>query len=109
VPAFLAPPVYVLRVPHVQHVEGAGKRLRVLRHADKMHVVVHEAVGPYIKPVFAAIGLQPFQILDKILICLKDGLPVIASLGYMMRISFGYGSRYSWHVVTLVFLSLLSK
>jgi len=103
VAAYVAPPVYVLRVPHMQHVEDAGKCLFMLRHADKMHMVIHQTIGPDIKPVFAAIGLQPFQILDKVLIALKDGLPVIASLGYMMRISFCYGSRYSWHAVTVVF------
>jgi len=47
-------------------------------------------------------GSTTVQILDKILIALKDGLPVIASLGYMMRISFGYGSRYSWHAATVL-------
>ena len=48
-------------------------------------------------------GSTTVQILDKILIALKDGLPVIASLGYMMRITFCYGSRYSWQAVTVVF------
>jgi hypothetical protein len=67
-----------------------------------MHMVVHQAIGPDIKPEFAAIVLQLFQILDKILISLKDDLSVIASLGYMMRISIGYGSCCSWHVRTLV-------
>jgi len=54
-----------------------------------------QTINPDIKPVFADIGPQLFQILDKVLIFLEDGLPIIASLGYMMRISFGYGPRYS--------------
>jgi hypothetical protein len=70
--------------------------------ADKMHMVIHQTISPYIKSIFMAVGLQPFYILDKILIVLKDSLPVIASLGDMMRISFGYGSGYSWHEATLL-------
>ena len=98
----VAPPVYVLRVPHVQRIKSSCKRLILLRYTYKMHMVIHQTIGPDIKPVFATVGLQPFQILSKILVVLKDSLPVIASLGDMMRISFCNGSGYSWHAATLL-------
>ena len=54
-------------------------------------------------------GSTTVQILDKILIALKDGLPVIACLGYMMRITFYYGSRYSRHAATVFHLPAVNK
>jgi hypothetical protein len=48
-------------------------------------------------------GSRTVLILDKVLGALKDGLPVIASLDFMIQITFYYGSRYPCHAATVVF------
>ena len=68
-----------------------------MRDTDEMDVIRHKAVSPDVKAVFAAVVLEPGEVLTIVLLCFKDGLPVVASLGYMMGVAECDCSCYSWH------------
>ncbi len=65
--------------------------------ADDMDVVRHEAIGPDFEFVLPGILGEPFQIAGVILRHGEHGLPVIAPLGDMVGVTYGYGTGYSRH------------
>ena len=73
-----------------QGVIGAGD-------ADDMDVVRHETIGPDFEFVLPGILGEPFQIAGVILRHGEHGLPVIAPLGDMVGVTYGYGTGYSRH------------
>jgi len=81
----------------VKGIEGTGKCIFFARHADKVDVVVHKAVGPDLKGIPLTVFLEPFQVLEVIVFCLKYCLAVITALGDVVGVSFGYCSGYSRH------------
>jgi hypothetical protein len=74
-----------------------GKRIFVMRHSDKMNMIAHEAVRKNGKIEFSAIIGGEKQILPSVGIILEYILPIVTSLGNMMRISRNNYSRNTWH------------
>jgi hypothetical protein len=101
--------VYILRVPHVKQIECAGERIILVWHTNQVDMVAHETVGPDIEGISFAVLLQPFPILEVILICLKDPLAVIAALRDMVGKSSRYRSRDPGHGKDISFEKLVLK
>jgi hypothetical protein len=73
-----------------QGVIGAGD-------GNDMDVVRHETISPDFQTVSPGVLIEQFQIMGVILRHGEHGLPVIAPLGDMVGVTYGYGTGYSWH------------
>ncbi len=73
----------------------------LVRNADKMDMIRHEAVSPDIQIVFGGILVEPMQVLGVIFRFHEDSLPVISPLRDMVRVINRYGSRYSGHGIII--------
>jgi hypothetical protein len=80
--------VVMLRISHMKRVKRPCHRVRLPRHGHKMHMIAQKAICPYRQRIFPAINFQPFKIQLIIGLFLKHNLPVIASLRYVMRMSY---------------------
>ena len=69
--------------------------------ADDMDMVRHEAIGPYFQTMFPAVLIEQFQIAGVIPRRGEHGLPVIAPLGDVVGVTYGYGTGYSRHKSSL--------
>jgi hypothetical protein len=85
----------------MKHIKSAGKRIFLFWYTNKMYMISHKTVSPYIQRVLFAVIFKPFKILNIVVIFLKYRLSVIASLGNMMWIPLYYNSCYSWHTKNL--------
>ena len=81
----------------MQGIKRFGQRGFLPGDTDKVNMIRHEAIGPDLKTIFVAVYLKPMKILLKVIIIVENRILIVATLGYMMGIIKGYGSRYSWH------------
>ena len=69
--------------------QSGGERLRVLRHADQVDVVGHEAVSPQRQPGALGVVLQEIFIKGVVFRATEDLLAAVAALGHVVRKAFG--------------------
>lgn len=62
-----------------------------------MNMVVHQAIGPYLKVMFLRVACQQLQIDLPVFVIEENICAVVAALCYVMRVAGGYDSSYSWH------------
>ncbi len=66
-------------------------------NADDVDVVRHEAISPDFEAMSRSKVGEQLQILAVIFCFGEHGLPVVAPLGDMVRVTYRYGTRYSRH------------
>jgi len=91
--------VNVLGIHLVGQADTPRKRCFCLRYCKQMDMVVHQAIGPYLKVVFYCISSQQFKICLAIFVIEKNSSAIIATLCDVMRIPGDYDACDSWHGV----------
>ncbi len=86
-----------LGVAHVKGFERALKAVFPRRNRDKMDMIVHQAVGEDIDPVFPAVARQPSQVSVAIGIAKENRLAAIPALGDVMGDTGKHGTRNPRH------------
>jgi len=101
--------VVILGISHMDGVECSGKGIGSGGHADKMDMIRHEAVCPDFEAVLPGILGEPAQIVGVIVRMAENGLPVVASLRDVVRVTDRNGTRNSWHGIILRIIELQVK
>jgi len=103
-PQVAAPPVHlvdVLRVAEMRSADGLGQRGFVLRCADDMDVVGHQAVGVNGESEGLTLLAKDFEVGSPIVGHEEHVLAVVAALGNVVGYARKNDSRNAWHEPTL--------
>jgi hypothetical protein len=79
--------VEILRIAHMESVQGFAERIGGPRDADVMDVVCHQAVGPDVEGVAPRVKPEPVEIAAVVGVLFEDDLLVIAALGDLVRVT----------------------
>jgi len=79
--------VEILGIPHMEGVERPGQRIVSLGNTNKMNVIGHKAVGPYIHTVSGRVLGKPTDIALIVRLSLEYWLVVVPPLYEMVRVA----------------------
>jgi len=79
--------IEVLRVSHMEGVESPSKSTVGLRHADKMDMIGHKAIGPNMYAVSGGINRKPIEVASIIGFIPEYGLIIAPPLNEMVGIA----------------------
>jgi hypothetical protein len=77
--------------------EGFGQGIGAFRNGDEMHVIRHQGVAENADLVGLAVACERCKIPLPVAVRMENGLPVIATLRYVVRYAGKDGSRAAGH------------